>query len=632
MKRQTVFYCLLLSVSSAHSAAVKQRIPDVVSKRPTLKTSFSGGIRHVITQQKIAASGATSVAEVLRSSGEMQLHDASGTGSQASVSMRGFGANASSNSLILLNGIPLTNPDLMPPDLNTIPLENISEIQIVAGSESVLYGDQAVGGVINLITDHSQDQTLRLQCGAGSYHYRECHARLVNHYRLLNYQLGLMAQSTDNYRVHNHYLNETFSGSALYEKQADRLILDYKFTRENMQYPGALTAAQVFQNRRQANNNTDFFKDNNQYLHAQHKHTLSSAWSFMTDIFLDSMDGNGVLSAPFTQSRQGVYLKPALSYKSDNYQVKSGLDIKFDKYHLGSAFGLTDNLQKQGGMFALLNTPLTKKLTLAMGARGAAQSTQLITQLNAYALNRAFASTLGINYRLSDTSSLYLRRAGSFRFPKAEENTAGFQPLRTQRGTSYESGISYEKADKLLHFAVYQLYLRDEIAFDPLQTPQNPFGSNQNLAPTTRTGTSLSLKSELMKHLSADTQLNYVNARFQSGVDAGNRIPLVADFIARGGLLYQLHANWQLYAEAIFTGNEFAANDNANVTRRQGGYMTYNFNLRYHHKELSASLHINNIFNQYYYLYTVYQTGINTEYFYPAPDRNVMLTINYTFT
>lgn len=632
MKRQTVCYCLFLSMSSAHGATTKQRIPDVISKHPAMKTSFSGGIKHIISQKKITESGANSLSDALRSSGQLQLHDASGTGSQTTLGLRGFGANASSNTLVLINGIPLTNPDLMPPDLNTIPLENISEIEITAGSESVLYGDQAVGGVINLITDHSKDKSLRLQCGTGSFNARDCHARFVNNYRQINYQLSLLANSTDNYRTHNHYFNETISGSALYERKTDKILVDYKLTRENMQYPGALTTSQVYQDRRQSSNDTDFFKDGNQYIHIQHKHTISSDWSFSTDTFLNNMDGKGVLSTPFSQSRQGIYLKPTLINKTDTYQVKSGLDVKLDKYHLGSAYGLTDNLQKQGGLFVLANIPVSKKLNVAMGTRGAAQSTQLTTQVNAYTLNHALATTLSVNYQLSTTIIFYLRRAGNFRFPKAEENTAGFQPLRAQRGISYEAGISYEKADKLLLVEMYQLNLRDEIAFDPLQTPQNPFGSNQNLSPTTRAGLSLSLKSNITKNLSAETQLNYVNARFQAGIDAGNRIPLVADFIAHGSIQYKWHSDWQIYVEGVFTGNEFAANDNENVTGRQGGYMIYNFNLRYQHHALSAALRMNNIFNKYYYLYTVYQTGIYAQSYYPAPDRNAMLSVTYTFS
>src|SRR3990167_3012890 len=133
MKKRTVFYCFFLAVNSAYGAGTKQHIPDVTLKQRTVKSSLSGGAKHVITQQAMTFAGAASVLDVLKSSGEMQIYDASGTGSQAAIGIRGFGANAGTNSLILLNGIPLTNPDLAPPDLNTLPLEAIRAIEITAG-------------------------------------------------------------------------------------------------------------------------------------------------------------------------------------------------------------------------------------------------------------------------------------------------------------------------------------------------------------------------------------------------------------------------------------------------------------------------------------------------------------------
>ena len=74
-----------------------------------------------------------------------------------------------------------------------------------------------------------------------------------------------------------------------------------------------------------------------------------------------------------------------------------------------------------------------------------------------------------------------------------------------------------------------------------------------------------------------------------------------------------------------------AATDDANIAGKNGGYTTYNFNLGYRLKNLSASLRVNNIFNQYYYFYTVYQTSMLSEFFYPAPGRNFTLNLKYTF-
>ena len=122
--------------------------------------------------------------------------------------------------------------------------------------------------------------------------------------------------------------------------------------------------------------------------------------------------------------------------------------------------------------------------------------------------------------------------------------------------------------------------LRDEIAFDPTQTPQQPFGANRNLAPTVKErGFTLSEQDRcITSKLSLDGQYNFVAATFQNGSDAGNRIPLVAENIVRAGLNYRIAQDWDLYTEAIHTGNQYADNDDANIAGKIGGYTVYNFN------------------------------------------------------
>ncbi|HTM63935.1 MAG TPA: TonB-dependent receptor [Gammaproteobacteria bacterium] len=631
MNKHSASYCLLFLFTCSNSVSALQnskKIPDVTVRTNSKRTSISGSTTHTITRQQFVLTGASSISDALHSAPGLQLHDASGNGSYTSISMRGFGANAASNSLILVNGIPLSNPDLAPPDLNTLPLEDINRIEIIAGSESVIYGDQAVGGLINIMTDDSDEKSIRLQCSAGSYLTKECHARIADSYRALAYQLNVTSKSSSNYRQHNHYLNSTLLGGAVYKQDKHSFSLDYKLTNENMQYPGALTSAQVRQNRRQANNATDYFKDNNQYLHLRYHLPLQQSWKFSADAFVRSMSGLGVLMAQFTQSRGSFFIKPQLTSDNDQRKINLGIDGRIDKYHLQSPFGLTNNDQSQYGLFGLLNKKLDDKLALIVGVRGAQQNTQLHTNISASTVNRATATTIGISYNLKNDVFLYLRRAGSYRFPKADENTAGHQPLRTQRGNSYETGISYDTDNRAIDFSLFMLRLRDEIAFDPQQTPQNPFGTNTNLAPTIRTGGSISLKQKLSS-FTLDSQINYTDARFRSGINSGKQIPLVSDWTAHGGVLYRLSSHLHAYAEAVFTGKQFPANDNANITGGQGGYTVFNFNIRYQYQLFSAALHFNNLFNKEYYLYTVYQPSLTTEYFYPAPERNYMLTVNY---
>jgi len=68
------------------------------------------------------------------------------------ISMGGFGDGGYGRTLILINGRPVNRPDMASFDWNQITLSSVSRIEIIKGSMSSQYGDQAVAGVINIIT------------------------------------------------------------------------------------------------------------------------------------------------------------------------------------------------------------------------------------------------------------------------------------------------------------------------------------------------------------------------------------------------------------------------------------------------------------------------------------------------
>src|SRR5579883_402321 len=610
-------------------------VPEIiVTPTKFSDTNLSQGQQTIITEQEMTETGATSLSELLQETGGVQLQDTTGNNSQVLLTTRGFGANASSNTLLLINGIPITNPDLAPPDLNAIPFHEIKAVEITSGSESVLYGDQAVGGTINILTKESSDEKIAITCAGGSYDARNCYASFNPVFRDLKLNFNLLKNVTSNYRVHNDYNQNLFSGNILYPYSRGHLHFDYQIANENMQYPGALTAAEVQQNRRQASNDTDFFRDWNGSYHLQGEQEINSNWLLDGDLSRREMHGDGVLTSPFNQFRVIHFFKPELKGQFGEIKSVSGMELENDHYHLSSLFGITDNSEQKYGIYTLLNIPYNNRLAFSAGVRGAEEDGRLVSSDVMTTLNRAAATTLGASYFLKPNLKIFVRAAGNYRFPKADENALiadNAAPLKTQRGISYETGTVWDERNFLTKFSVYQLDLRDEIQFNPLQTPEAPFGSNENLPPTTRTGFTLSEKYHATEKITVDGQYNYVNARFQNGFFAGNRIPLVSENIARGGIHYRFAEHWSLYPEAIYTGNQYAANDNANIGGKIGGYTVYNFSVQYYFKQFTFSFRLNNIFNKYYYFYTVLEPEPNGLFFYPAPGRNFLLTLKYAF-
>jgi len=622
---------LTLSLWTTAAFAEPEVIPAVIVKSNKMLISPSNSIKTIISQNDIARSNLKSVSQILQTFSGLQIHDTSGNDTQSAVSMRGFGTNAASNTLVLWNGAPLINPDLSTPNLNLISVSSIKSIEILSSSESVLYGDQAVGGVINIITDKAKNPETTLACSVGNFNSKECVATLNQAYKQIHYQMNLNAKNTNNYRQHSDYSQRNLTTMLGYDYANGHIDFDATVANIKMQFAGALTAAQVRENRRQAANDTDYFNHWSGLYHLKHKQLLNDDWQLETDVFRNEMHGEGFLGAPFTQLRVTNFIKSQVSGHLARLHLQTGLDLQADHYKLASSFGVTQDHQQKFNMFALSKISVSDKLTLASGFRAAKQKDQLNSFENIDTTNHALATTLGLHYKLASYADIFIKRASSFRFPKADENSdtatsRGY--LKTQCGVSYESGIHFDNPYVQTTFSVYQLNLNNEIAYDPLQTPSHPFGVNTNYDLTTRNGLSLQTQLLLDDHFTLRTQYDYVNARFEQGNYAGKTIPLVAAHNVNLQLDY-FFENWRMFSEWFYTGSEYPDNDNANVTNKIGGYSVFNVGFKYVYRQFTFSARINNLFNKDYYQYTIYQPSLQKNFFYPTAERNFFIDVKY---
>ena len=82
----------------------------------------------------------------------MTVKNTGTTGSLQTVALRG---TKSEQTLVLVDGRPINDPDTGAVDFSSIPVNGIKRIEIVAGGASTLYGSSAIGGVINIITERA---------------------------------------------------------------------------------------------------------------------------------------------------------------------------------------------------------------------------------------------------------------------------------------------------------------------------------------------------------------------------------------------------------------------------------------------------------------------------------------------
>ncbi|MBL6749647.1 MAG: TonB-dependent receptor [Nevskia sp.] len=120
----------------------------------------------VVDRAQIERSQATDVADVLRDYAGLEVARTGGPGQPASLFVRGGNSNYT---VVLIDGIRANNSSDGSAALNNIVPEMIERIEVVEGPRSTLYGPDAIGGVVNIVTRQPGPAQLDANVGGGSF-------------------------------------------------------------------------------------------------------------------------------------------------------------------------------------------------------------------------------------------------------------------------------------------------------------------------------------------------------------------------------------------------------------------------------------------------------------------------------
>jgi vitamin B12 transporter len=135
---------------------------EVAGRRPQLPATSPASIS-VITAEEIAAMGALTVADALRVLPEVRVRSSGGPGSLTTMSIRG---SSSTQTLVLLDGVPLNRPDQASVDLSTLPIQQVDHIEVLRGPFSAIYGSATIGGVVNIVMRQQPESSALARVGS----------------------------------------------------------------------------------------------------------------------------------------------------------------------------------------------------------------------------------------------------------------------------------------------------------------------------------------------------------------------------------------------------------------------------------------------------------------------------------
>src|SRR6185312_5770252 len=173
MKCKIIGAFLLLASATSYAQDSVKTLNEVIvtaTKFP-IKQSETGKVVDVITQEQLQKNAGKTLGEILNQQPGLIINGADNNlGTNQTVYMQGA---SSGNTLILLDGAPLYDASGVTSefDLNNFALDNIERIEILKGSQSTLYGSDAVAGVINIISKKGKGKPFNVNAdlSAGSY-------------------------------------------------------------------------------------------------------------------------------------------------------------------------------------------------------------------------------------------------------------------------------------------------------------------------------------------------------------------------------------------------------------------------------------------------------------------------------
>ncbi len=650
MRNRISFYIVagllpVINVNHGHAEPVESLEDIVVSatrwETPGIPTA---GSITVITRNQIIESGANHVIDVLRGQGGVQIRDLYGDGSRATIDMRGFGDSAGANTLILVDGRRLNNTDLHAPDLNLISIKDIERIEIIQGSATVLYGDQAVGGVINIITRQPDALEIGVDLGYGSYDQQLQVLNLANRFdNGIGIRTSLERRLSDNYRDNNdlEYLN-VFTNLS-YDWGRGSIFAELQRTNEELGVPGALFANEINISRKQTTKPLDFNDSIADVFRAGGAFSLTPDWDIAGEYTRRDEDVNGNITFSggfgfaFTQKRMHQSFNPRvrgkISYGNQEMLLVAGADIEKTDYKLVS---FTRSDQDLKSIYTLATLPLNDVVSITGGLRKAWVENKIVAFVPIKPADHLTAATMGITITPDDAWRFFIKREDNYRIPLVDEQTdvffSGLPELKTQTGTSYEAGVEWRNRWISSRLLGYVLKLENELAFNPLI---GLFGQNVNLDPTKRTGAIFDFTVTPVDKITVSTKYTYTDAKFENTVNTGERIPLVAEHQLHFSTTYRFLPDWSLYGEVLLIDDRVASGDIQNNFALLPGYGTGNLYLRYDNGVWNINARINNILDKKYSDSAGVGfnpgTGNMETGFFPAPERNFMLTVGYEF-
>ena len=596
---------------------------------------------YVITGEEMEAQGARTVREAIKFLPGILGDGTVGTEVNALSGQLIRGSNTG-QVLILLDGRPINNAGSGGFDLSEFTTNNIQRIEVLPGGGSTLYGSDAIGGVINIITRRPTEKiTTEAKVNIGAYGLNQQSIQNSGKKGDISWVVGYnRTQAENNYPFSIPEAN--FSGT---RKNNDALYNNFNLKLEaDLGKRNTLSFSTLYLNKEQGTpggvsipfpvNGQGFF---NSLTDKNRKYTdqvlTDLTWnsklgggdnSLLTariygDFLNTRFDPSGSSSSPSrfetNQTSYGIQTTHSWNF-AKNQSLVYGFDYRTVNVR-NTSFSYSTNKEtlnydndiNQGALFTKYEVVLIPNLTVNVGLR---------QDFSSLVNGSVTSPSVGTKYAVSDSTTLRANYIQNFRVPtianlfNVNPSNIGNPELKPERGDSFDIGIDQKLGNiGLARLTFFKNNVSDTIAFKRLTPPVNSnTGTWENIGLVETTGIEATLNLQVAKNIY--TFVNYT-ANDPRIFKSSNAAEINKELRFAGADKLNLGVSYEtpqgLYLGLLMNSLNGYPTNNTN-TEFLSGYTTFDFKLLVPLSDkLVVTGSVENLFNQRYQLFPGFPDG-----------------------
>jgi iron complex outermembrane receptor protein len=616
MKKTILASLVGLALTPSVYSAESIELDDITVKsnrfeRKDTETTYASEIH---TAEQIESSGAATLLEFLAQ--QTSLNAVSTNKATASINLRGYGnENGNQNVVITVDGQRLNNIDLSSQLLAGIPLSNIERIEISKGSGSVIYGDGATAGAIQIYTKAKTGVTVMTSLGNYGQKNHSVQAGISEEH--IDLSATLAHDSHDGFSKkdetgHKDQFTSNSQNVKLKIKPADyiRFFAEGTSSRNDTRYVNPLTKAEFKDNPRQVTNRSYNQTYTHQALNSDRwqvgaEYDLTKQLSLKSSHFREDKTSDFInFFNAFTYDYEGNEF--SARFTNEKFSVIAGLQ-NFD----GDRKASTNVTTKDNEAYFISADHeadwLVNGLTLSAGVRkekvsyvykpNVGQTLKQSDNLTAW--------DIGANYKFTSELSAFTNYNQAFQAPDIDRFFlfgGGFNSfIKPAKVKTLNLGLNHTTSNNRLKLVAFYSKLNDEIYLDPTI---GSYGTNSNLDKTHKYGFEIQDYFTFNALINTSIIYNFTRAKIDSessdnGAFDGKDLPGVPKHSAVANLNYRFYQNASLNLNHTWRAKAYAYNDFANsFDQKQDNYNSTNLALRYTYKNIDFFASINNLFEQ----------------------------------